>query len=423
MKYIAIYHANLNYSGLGPDKYEFVIRHCYEKILDMYSHELAGIPYCFEVSGYTLDKINEIAPDVVDKMLEASRNNCEIMGSPYAHPMLPNFPYEDGRRSLEFTMETFERIFGFVPESGWNPECGWRHDVPRMYKEAGFKNLIIDWDSFLISNYDEVRAVEDPKKEWYGHYLPYYDMDPDHETLHFPVKIMEGLNGVFRTDRCSLKILWYLMAANPLYKVVDEESRMHHEVSCRMLLDTIKHWSGPKKQGILLTYAEDAEYVGSTAYFFLKYYNRQALFDPNPSYDRVIELMQGINDLDQGFITVKDAVKEYPVLDNLDFTIDDDFAWHRSRASNWARTPTAIEWNPVCAELSGRLGAAQAKLDGSRGQEIKDAWFALTCAENSDGRWPPPPKVPGEFNIEYCRKYLSEATRRIEGLEKAAGIA
>lgn len=421
MKYIAIYHANLNYSGLGPEKYEFVIRQSYEKIIDMYNNELKGMPYCFEVSGYTLEKMQEYCPDVVEKLADAAKRNCEVLGSPYAHPMLPNFPFEDGLKSLEFTMEAFQRILGFVPETGWNPECGWRQDVPLMFKKAGFKNLIVDWDSFLISNYEEVRKLECPKDQWYGHYIPYYEMDPDHRTLHFPIKVMDGLTGIFRTDRCSLKILWYLMAANPLYKVVDEESELHHSVTEESLVETIRHWSGTKKEGILLTYAEDAEYVGTTAYFFLKYYNRKALFDPNPSYDRVIGLMRAINGLGEGFITVRDAVREYPVIEDVPFHIDDDMAWHRSRASNWAKTPTALEWNPVCQELSRRLSAAAAKLEGKGVDHlVKRAWFALTCAENSDGRWPPPPKTPGEFNLEYCKHYLEESKALIAALEKLA---
>jgi hypothetical protein len=420
MKYIAIYHANLNYSGLGPDKYEYVIRRSYEKIIDMYDNELKGVPYCFEASGYTIEMMAKYCPDVLEKLIDASKRNCEIMGSPYAHPMLPNFPYKDGLMSLVFSMEAYDKHLGFLPESGWNPECGWRHDVPQMFKDAGFKTMTLDWDSYLISNYPEVAAVERPKDEWYGHMVPYYPFDPDHRSLHFPIKIMDGLNGVFRTDRCSLKILQYLMTANPLYKVVDEESRQHHEVTKESILADIKHWSGKKGDGFMVTYAEDAEYVGTTAYFFLKYYNRNQLFEDNPSYDRVIDLMQEIGKLG-GFITVKDAVRDYPVTEDLKPFFEDDMAWHRSLASNWSKTPTAIEWHPKCVELSQRLQAVEARLPESAADDVKQAWFALTCAENSDGRWPPPPKVPGEFNIEYCKKYLQEAEARITDLERRAG--
>ena len=34
MKYVMIFHANLSYAYLTPDRYEFVIRKSYELILD-----------------------------------------------------------------------------------------------------------------------------------------------------------------------------------------------------------------------------------------------------------------------------------------------------------------------------------------------------------------------------------------------------
>ncbi len=34
MQYINIFHANLNYAYLTPDRYEFVIRTAYEMIID-----------------------------------------------------------------------------------------------------------------------------------------------------------------------------------------------------------------------------------------------------------------------------------------------------------------------------------------------------------------------------------------------------
>ena len=42
MKYVAIFHANLNYAYLVPERYEFVIRASYELILDT---SMAGQSY------------------------------------------------------------------------------------------------------------------------------------------------------------------------------------------------------------------------------------------------------------------------------------------------------------------------------------------------------------------------------------------
>jgi hypothetical protein len=100
MKYITILHANLNYAYLPERRYEFVIRNSYELIFDTYREKLPGDQYVFEASGYTIEQMALKTPDVLAKLKAAIRSGqCEFMGSPYAHPMLPNFPEEDGNWS------------------------------------------------------------------------------------------------------------------------------------------------------------------------------------------------------------------------------------------------------------------------------------------------------------------------------------
>ncbi len=59
MKYISIFHANLNYAYLTPDKYEFVIRKAYEMTIDVMRDYFPGTPYVFEASGYTIEQMAE----------------------------------------------------------------------------------------------------------------------------------------------------------------------------------------------------------------------------------------------------------------------------------------------------------------------------------------------------------------------------
>ena len=107
MKYCAIFHANLNYAYLVPEKYEFVIRNSYELIIDTMRDRFPEQKYVFEASGYTLDQIAEKCPDVL-VMLKAAVDSgqCEFMGSPYAHLMMSNFPKEDDVWSLRFSQDS-----------------------------------------------------------------------------------------------------------------------------------------------------------------------------------------------------------------------------------------------------------------------------------------------------------------------------
>ena len=82
MKYVMIFHANLNYAYLNPDKYEFVIRNSYELIFDTMAENFPNTKYVFEASGYTIEQIALLTPDVLEKLKKAiADNNTELMQS------------------------------------------------------------------------------------------------------------------------------------------------------------------------------------------------------------------------------------------------------------------------------------------------------------------------------------------------------
>ena len=410
MKYILIFHANLLYSNLPPDRHEFVIRHSYEKIHELFDKKFPQARYMFEAGGWTLERIAELAPDVLEKYKDAFKKNCEFMGSPYGHAILANYPPEDGLKSLELSMETYSRLLGFVPESASNPECGWNKHIPEIYVKAGFGNLLLDWESFLITNYPEVRAVEyDPdrtRKD--GKNLPYYPIDPDHQTLHFPVQVAPGLKGVMRSDRICNELLWYFMGQSEEYD---------GEIPVEAPLSSIDHWSGKKKQGYLIPYAEDAEYCGTTAYFYLKYYNEFRLFEDSPeSLVRLEKIVSAL--LERGeLVTVSDVVRDLPTLD-IEVKYEDGIAWHRTFADAWASTPWSKEINPLCYELHDKVIKAE-KLARTEEEKasVRRAWRYLMLAENSDGRWPPPPLAPADYNIEFCKKNIELCRKELNWLK------
>jgi hypothetical protein len=161
MRYCAIFHANLNYAFLEPHKYERTIRASYETIIDTFREKHPSAKYVFEASGYTIEKIAEVTPDVLKKLKDAvASGQCEFMGSPYAHPMLANFPEEDGRWASEFAQRAYEKHLGFRAESAWNPECSWTQYVPRTFRDAGFRYLTLDFESYKICNDKEYGWVE-----------------------------------------------------------------------------------------------------------------------------------------------------------------------------------------------------------------------------------------------------------------------
>ncbi len=418
MDYIFIFHANLHYSQLPPDKKEFVIRQSYDATLKILREKYPDAHFCFEASGYTIEEMARLTPDVLDNFKQAfADGRAEFMGSPYAHSMLANFPFEDGLKSLEFSMETYDKYLGFRPVSAWNPECSWNKRMPEMFERAGFKNLITDWESFLISTRPEVRETEyDPdrtRKD--GKNLPYYPVDPDDTTLHFPLRITDNLTGLMRSDRICNELLWYMMGQS-------EEHEEQATVTIDKPLKAIKKWSGKKKEGFLIPYAEDAEYCGTTGYFFLKYYNEFRLFEPSPeSLERLDALLAEITKTAQ-LITVSEAVQKYDRIEDVKIEYEDKMAWHRTFSDAWANTPWAQQLAPHCRRIGDELREFEKTVtDEQQKQLVKKGWFHLICSENSDGRWPPPPLEPGKWNIDYCWEHVKLADEALTQLNKLTG--
>ncbi len=148
MKAIVIFHANLNYAYLTPERYnntskgfvflarfcrtrwhpvlqshaplvryEFVIRNSYELILDIFRKQFSDIRFVFEASGYTIEQIAQKTPDVLEKLKQSIRTGqCEFMGSPYAHSTWL-YPGNNGYLGLQaglFSLESTDKNIQFV---------------------------------------------------------------------------------------------------------------------------------------------------------------------------------------------------------------------------------------------------------------------------------------------------------------------
>jgi len=274
MQYITIFHANLNYAYLTPDRYEFVIRTAYEMTIDTMGEVFPDTPYVFEASGYTIEEIAKRTPDVLEKLRAAiASGQCEFMGSPYAHPMLPNFPEEDGLWSLKFSMAAYEKYLGLRPVSFWNPECGWREYVPRQVVDAGYRNLVADFEAYSVATKPdgtpqrpEIYAIEHTDEKRFYSFGFKYDLPGDEPALHFPFKrtqeVGDQLTTFLRSDRvCQFGVRYFM----------DMEG-----YSLDAYLALIKKYSAQKPdepEGALLVFADDAEYIGTNGWFKLKFLN------------------------------------------------------------------------------------------------------------------------------------------------------
>ncbi len=420
MKYVSIFHANLNYAYLTPDNYEFVIRESYEMTIDTMRENFPGTKYVFEASGYTIEMMEKYTPDVIKKLKSAiAEGSCEFMGSPYAHPMLPNFPEKDGSWSLEFSHRIYEEILGIRPVSFWNPECGWRNYIPRQVRDAGYKYLTGDFESYSRCENGpnggpqrpEIYEKEATKEKNFYNFDFKYDLSADDYALHYPFNHVQGLEpGELRTFLRSDRICQYAVRY-----FMGMEGYSHEEY-----LATIDRYSSDREgmgEGALIIFADDAEYIGTNGWFRLKYQNEpDCVFEKVPdAQEKLIALVEAVQQRGE-FITFAEACELTPNTQPVAW--DDDAAWHGANASTWALTPMARMLRPWQDLIREKLNAMEFDLSTSVAERI---WYHLTNSYNSDGQWPPTlphaPHIIHPFNYAYCFENLLLAHHLVGGVD------
>lgn len=422
-KIIFMPHANIQYSQLKPEKREWVIKNCYEKMFDLIDN--GDYKIAFEASGITIDEIAEKAPEVMAKLKRLiAEGKIEPVASPYIHFMLANIPYEVCVDSLIHSRDAWEKHTGVRPKVGWNPECGWAGYIPDAYKEAGFESLVMDADSFLLS-FDEIRKATGLEYDVAGHSnknhlfkIEEYIKDKP-EFLKYitnPSVAPNGLKMIFRSDCMANLLLWYLMGAT--------EGLRSEPISMDEINKMLQNWQERVKNSgsFIMPYAEDAEYIGSSAYFYVKQFNQARFFEPEPkAVDRFKEILDTAAANGYEFALPSQVIAESDniIENNYIDCIENGVAWHGGTAKAWANTDYSRIMDPICMSILNGIKAVASKLGENMKNldvELNNAMKALASAWVSDSRWPPEPTSPGRFNV---RESLDDMYKANEAIAKA----
>lgn len=272
--------------------------------------------------------------------------------------------------------------------------------VPRAFRRAGVKNLSLDFESYMNCNDRDYGWTE---RNWahdmnWGGHLPWYDLDPDCPFLHRPFKnIVPGLRGFCRSDRLVGKYLSYFRGGTTLEEYIEN----------------VKYWSGKKDEGALIIIADDAEYCGTTGYYYVKYHGDYSkTFQQDPTAPEKLDaLIRGILELGET-CTFQDACENIEPVEEP-FFVEDRFAWHRTYADAWANTPESRFWDPILDDLRREYKKkyqpiVESEAHADRFKDIVERfWLHMTNSANSDGRWPPPPRVTCAFNREWVEKEIA----------------
>jgi len=282
--------------------------------------------------------------------------------------------------------------------------------VPNTFRDVGYKYLTLDFESYKISTDKEYGWTERNRGRniyWGGH-LPYYEVDPDDPALHKPFhNVVPGLHGLCRSDRLAGRSIGYFLGNTSL----DE------------FMATVKQWSGTKDEGVLLIVADDAEYCGTRGYFDVKHYGDYSkCFGVVPEAgDRLEAMVNAVCELGN-MVTFKEACEREPVGEP--FFVEDGMAWHRTYAECWGNTPEARRFDPqldvMRADYKQNVQAA-AEADERYKDLVEKFWFHLTCAANSDGRWPPPPRKTSPYHRGWVEAEIAKAREALAELKSAVG--
>jgi hypothetical protein len=424
-------HANIQYSQLAPEKRRWVMKNSYEKLFDLVLD--GNYRIAFEASGKTIEEIARQAPEVLEKLKQlVIEKKLEPVSSPYIHFMLSNIPPEITLDSLRYALDIWEKHVGVRPETGWNPECGWASYIPDLYQKAGFKTLVMDADSLLLS-FEEIRQATGLKYDIQGHSNKNHLFkieDYIHDKPEFlkyitnPSKTESGLQMIFRSDCMANPMLWFLMGAT--------EGMRKEPISLKEIQTLLAKWKEriEKSGSFIMPYAEDAEYIGTSAYFYVKQFNQARFFEPEPeSVTRFGQLLDSA--IEAGYelstpseviaATGKDVFVNKHILD-----IENGVAWHGGTSKAWANTEYSRIMDPVCysiylgiKEVAQHLGLSLETLDA----DLSTAMKAVTSAYVSDSRWPPLPTSPGRFNVRESLDDMITANNALSDAMVKHGIA
>ena len=167
-----LFHLNLSFSSIPQEHHEAGVDRCYWPLVDLI--ERLGVPLALEFPAHTLERIREIDPQLLDTIRRLSQDgNCEILASGFIQNILPLVPVEVNRKNLEIGNDIYRELLGRVPDVAYANEQAFSSGLVPLYREAGYRGLIVEWNN--IQRYN--RFEEELQ------YAPQVARGPEGETI------------------------------------------------------------------------------------------------------------------------------------------------------------------------------------------------------------------------------------------------
>lgn len=138
-----IFHHNLMFSSIPTSHYKYIIENIYSKILEICEE---GTPIALEFNGFTLKKINELAPAYTKKLKSLLKSKkCQLVGSSYTQTAFPLIPAKVNEKNLELGLNVYKEILNEIPKLCLLNEQIYSYSTIDLIKNAGYESFIFDY--------------------------------------------------------------------------------------------------------------------------------------------------------------------------------------------------------------------------------------------------------------------------------------
>ncbi|MDH4318395.1 MAG: hypothetical protein OEV64_08400 [Desulfobulbaceae bacterium] len=150
MNLYLIFHHNLAFSSIPEEHYSYLIDSVYSRLLDLVE---LGYPLGLEYTGETLEIINRLRPQYIERLCLAWRSGaCEVVGSSYSQAIFPLIPAEVNRWNLVYGQAVYKELLGQAPNVFYLNEQVYSESLPILYREVGAQAVVFDWMSACKEN-------------------------------------------------------------------------------------------------------------------------------------------------------------------------------------------------------------------------------------------------------------------------------
>ncbi|MCP4595913.1 hypothetical protein [Neptuniibacter sp.] len=142
----AIFHLNLAFSSIDDECHSAVIEKCYWPLLKLIKEH--HIPLGLELTGYTLERINTIAPHwLIELKTLLEKDQCELVASGQSQLIGPLVPGEVNKQNQALGLKAYQSLLNYTPKIAYINEQAFSSSLLDIYIDAGFEAICMEWDN------------------------------------------------------------------------------------------------------------------------------------------------------------------------------------------------------------------------------------------------------------------------------------